>query len=91
MGLVPKDYARAELNMQGEIIALFQCQDKRRRRDELLKEQKAAKLAKLKEAKLSADFLQSLETSAKVCQIAFSPEKSVHYSFYLLTEYLFKF
>jgi len=41
------------------------AKEKRRRRDELLKEQKASKLKKLKASKLSADFLNSLDTSAK--------------------------
>jgi len=36
--------------------------EKRRRRDELLKEQKAAKLKKLKESKLSTEFLQTLDS-----------------------------
>jgi len=41
------------------------AKEKRRRRDELLKEQKAAKLKKLKASKLSADFLNNLDSSAK--------------------------
>jgi len=36
--------------------------EKRRRRDELLKEQKAAKLKKLKESKLSTEFLRTLDS-----------------------------
>lgn len=54
-------------NLQQKQIekCLTAAKDKRRRRDDLMKEQKAAKLAKLKEAKLSADFLQSLDSSSK--------------------------
>jgi len=64
---------KSELQQKQIEKSLTAAREKRRRRDDLLKEQKAAKLAKLKEAKLSTDFLKNLDSTAKVTHTSYLP------------------
>jgi len=61
-----RDAFQQQTQQQQEQIekTLSAAKERRRRRDEQLKEQKAARLKKLEASKLSADFLQTLDSQA---------------------------